>query len=225
MSNSVYILNIETTTKNCSVAISENGKTLSVKEINDGNFLHAELLNFFIDQALKESNLRFKDLSAIAVSKGPGSYTGLRIGVSAAKGLCFALDLPLIAVETLQVLSRSLSIKEGIIIPLLDARRMEVYHAIFDSKHKFIKNTSAVIIEDNSFAKELSEAKVHFVGDAVEKCKGKIKHHNAVFYDQTFPSAKEMSVLSYEKFIKNDFENLAYFEPYYLKEFIVTKKL
>lgn len=225
MSHSVYILNIETTTKNCSVAISKDSKLLSIKEINDGNYAHAEFLNPFIKQVLEDAKLTFKDLSAIAVSKGPGSYTGLRIGVSAAKGLCFALDLPLIAVETLQVLSYHIHEKEGLIIPMLDARRMEVYHAIFNQNHEFLKKTDALIIDKNSFADELSQGKVHFVGDAVEKCMSSIQHPNAIFYENTFPSANEMCGLTFEKFIKQDFEDLAYFEPYYLKEFIVTKKV
>ena len=126
-----YILNLETATKNCSVSISQNGKTILCKEMAEAGYSHAERLHVFIEECLKESNLTFKDLSAIAVSKGPGSYTGLRIGVSAAKGLCFALDLPLIAVDTLQVLASKLTISEGVIIPMIDARRMEVYSAIF----------------------------------------------------------------------------------------------
>jgi tRNA threonylcarbamoyladenosine biosynthesis protein TsaB len=220
-----YILNIETTTKNCSVAIAEDGKLIALEEINDGNYSHAEFLNPLIDAVLKKSNLNFKDLSAIAVSKGPGSYTGLRIGVSTAKGLCFALDLPLIAVDTLTVLSKSISVDAGYIIPMLDARRMEIYSAVFNTKNEIILPTNAVIIEENTFDQWLSMGEVHFVGDAVDKCATVIHHPNAVFHENTFPSAKDMSELSNEAFHNKNFEDLAYFEPYYLKDFIVTKKV
>ncbi len=220
-----YILNIETTTKNCSVSIAADGKILALEEINDGNYAHAEFLNPFIDAVLKKSNLNFKDLNAIAVSKGPGSYTGLRIGVSTAKGLCFALNLPLIAVDTLTVLSKSIAVAAGYIIPMLDARRMEIYSAVFNAKNEKILPTHALIIEENTFDQWLSTGKVHFVGDAVDKCATAIHHPNAVFYKNTFPSAKDMVALSHVAFQNKNFEDLAYFEPYYLKDFIVTKKV
>ena len=146
-----YILNLETATKNCSVSISQDGKTILCKEMAEAGYSHAEKLHVFIEESLKESNLTFKDLSAIAVSQGPGSYTGLRIGVSAAKGLCFALNLPLISVDTLQVLASQLSITEGVVIPMIDARRMEVYSAIFTSKFDKIREVQAEILTENSF--------------------------------------------------------------------------
>jgi len=129
-----YILNIETATKNCSVAIAQDGKTLSCKQIAESGYSHAEKLHVFIEELLLELHLHYKDLNAIAVSQGPGSYTGLRIGISAAKGLCYALNIPLIAIDTLEILARQLQVSEGYIVPMIDARRMEVYSAIFDAQ-------------------------------------------------------------------------------------------
>lgn len=217
------ILNIETSTKNCSVSIAENGKTTVLKEINDGGYSHAEKLHELITEVIKKSQLKFTDLTAVAVSKGPGSYTGLRIGVSAAKGLCFALNIPLISVNTLESLAHSISISEGIKIPLLDARRMEVYSAVFNAKNKSLRTIKAEIINHNSFESYLDNEKVYFLGDGAEKCTPLITHKNAVFKTNAFPSAKEMAKLSYEKYKKSDFEDVAYFEPFYLKDFVVTK--
>ena len=216
-----YILNLETATKNCSVSISQNGQTILCKEMAEAGYSHAEKLHVFIEECIKESNITFKDLSAIAVSQGPGSYTGLRIGVSAAKGLCFALDLPLIAVDTLQVLASKLSISDGVIIPMIDARRMEVYSAIFNSKSEKIREVQAEILTENSF-KEISET-IHFVGDCAEKAKTVLTKSNFIFHEEIiYPSANEMSELSYKKFQENKLEDVAYFEPYYLKDFMVT---
>ena len=218
----VYILNIETATKNCSVSISRNGELLAVKELNNGNYSHAEVLHPFINDVLKEANIPFENLHAIAVSKGPGSYTGLRIGVSAAKGLCFALNIPLISINTLHSLAYSISIEDGMIIPMLDARRMEVYSAIFDADYNQFREIKAEIIDENSFVNELEKANVYFLGDGAEKCKSLITHKNAVFIDAQFPSAKEMCALAYNKYKKNDIEDVAYFEPFYLKDFIAV---
>lgn len=215
-----YILNIETATKNCSVSISKEGKTIALKELNDGNYSHAEKLHELIEQVVLEAKIALSDLKAIAVSKGPGSYTGLRIGVSAAKGLCFALDLPMISTNTLQSLALSVSMETGYKIPLLDARRMEVYSQVFNEKNEKIRAVYADIIDSDSFSDFLNAEKVYFFGDGAEKCKGIITHKNAVFIDGLFPSAKEMSVISYKKYINNDFEDVAYFEPFYLKEFL-----
>lgn len=225
MKSSIYILNLETSTKNCSVSLSKNGILVAIKEFNDGNYSHAEFLNPFIGEVLKMGNISFSDLSAIAVSKGPGSYTGLRIGVSAAKGLCFALDVPMISVDTMAVLAQSIAVESGVIIPLLDARRMEVYQAIFDSNHQSLLPTEAVIVVENTYDYWFEKSKVYFVGDAVTKIKTVINHPNAIFYEDTFPSASQMGALAFQKFLKNDFENVAYFEPFYLKDFIVLKKL
>jgi len=222
----ILILNIETATKNCSVSISKEGKTIALKELNDGNYSHAEKLHKLIEQVVLEAKIELSHLKAIAVSKGPGSYTGLRIGVSAAKGLCFALDIPMISVNTLQSLALSVSIDRGYKIPLLDARRMEVYSQVFNDKNEKIRDVHAEIIDSDSFSEFLNADKVYFFGDGAEKCKEIITHKNAVFIDGKFPSAKEMSVISYEKYGKNEFEDVAYFEPFYLKEFIggISKK-
>ena len=217
-----FILNIETATKNCSVSIAENGKTIAIKELNNGNYSHAEMLHPFIVEVLQEANIATDTISAIAVSKGPGSYTGLRIGVSAAKGLSFTLDKPLISVDTLTSLAHSVTIKKGLIVPMIDARRMEVYSAIFDSNFNKLRAIEAQIIDDNSFQKELLEHKVYFLGDGAAKCKEVITHNNAVFIENKHPSAKEMAVLSYEKYKKNDIEDVAYFEPFYLKDFVAV---
>jgi tRNA threonylcarbamoyladenosine biosynthesis protein TsaB len=215
------ILNIETATKNCSVSVAKDGETVALKELNDGGYSHAEKLHEFIKDVVLEAGIELSDLKAIAVSKGPGSYTGLRIGVSAAKGLCFALNIPLISVNTLQSLSQTISIKAGYIIPLLDARRMEVYSSVYNEKYENCREVLAEIITENSFETYLEKDKVYFLGDGAEKCKEFIQHPNAVFMDDKFPSAKEMCMLSYVKYKKNDIEDVAYFEPFYLKDFVV----
>ena len=216
-----YILNIETATKNCSVALAKEGKTILCKEIAEEGYSHAERLHVFIEEIIKEAGISLNDLSAIAVSQGPGSYTGLRIGVSAAKGLCFALGIPLIAVDTLQVLASQVNVTEGLIIPMIDARRMEVYSAIFNPKFDKKREILAEIIDQNSFSD--TGEKLYFVGDCAEKCKSVLIKENHLFLeDIKYPSAKEMSILSYQKFKTNDTVDVAYFEPYYLKDFMVT---
>lgn len=193
-----------------------------MKELNDGNYSHAEKLHELIGQVVLEAKIELAHLKAIAVSKGPGSYTGLRIGVSAAKGLCFALDIPLISVNTLQSLALSVPVDKGYKIPLLDARRMEVYSQVFSEKTEKIREVYAEIIDSDSFLDFLDAEKVYFFGDGAEKCKEIITHKNAIFIDGKFPSAKEMSAISYEKYLKNEFEDVAYFEPFYLKEFLAA---
>jgi tRNA threonylcarbamoyladenosine biosynthesis protein TsaB len=218
-----YILNIETATTNCSVSLSKNGKTILLKEDYNNNYSHAERLHIYIDAVLNEAGITSKDLDAVAVSKGPGSYTGLRIGVSAAKGLCFALDKPLVSVSTLEALAHQVIYNDGVIVAMLDARRMEVYSAIFDSKYHQIRETEAQIIDADSFNSYLQEGKVYFIGNGVEKTKTLINHPNAVFIEDKLPSANEMSFLVYNKFKIMDTENVAYFEPYYLKDFVALK--
>ena len=205
------------------MSISKNGKPISLKEINTGGYSHAEKLHGFINNVVEIAQIKLSDLNAIAVSKGPGSYTGLRIGVSAAKGLCFALNIPLISINTLESLTCSISKKEGFIIPLLDARRMEVYTSVFNYAGKQLEDVSAKIIDENSFSDFLMKGKVFFLGDGAEKCKQFITHKNAIFIDGKFPSANEMSKLGYDKYKKNDIEDVAYFEPFYLKDFIAIK--
>ena len=218
-----YILNIETSTTNCSVSLSKEGETLVLKEDNDANYSHAEKLHVFIDEVLKEANIERSDLNAVAVSKGPGSYTGLRIGVSSAKGLCYALDIPLISIETLRALAVQVKQPEGLIIPMLDARRMEVYSAVFDTTYNKVRDTQAQILDDSSFMEYLNSGKVFFIGNGVSKTKDLIAHENAIYVEGRLPSANEMSALAFDKYKKNDIEDVAYFEPYYLKDFIALK--
>ena len=219
------ILNIETATTNCSVSIAENGKLLALKEFNSANYSHAEQLHVFIDDVLKQAAKTNSNLDAIAVSKGPGSYTGLRIGVSAAKGLCFALDVPLISIPTLINLAHQIKPEENeAIVSVLDARRMEVYSAIFNSDFNQIKETEAKIIDEASYQEEINQfKKVHFIGPGAEKIKETLSNSNAEFWTDAIPSAKEMCQLSYKEYIAGIFEDVAYFEPYYLKDFMIQK--
>ena len=216
-----YILNIETATKNCSVSVAQNGVTLLYREMAEEGYSHAEKLHVFIDETLRTLQLTYGDLAAVAISQGPGSYTGLRIGTSAAKGLCFALDIPLIAVDTLAVLAAQATVDNGYIVPVIDARRMEVYSAVFNAQHEKIREVKAEIITENSFS-ELEEV-VFFIGDCTSKCKSVLKKSSFIFgNDVVYPSANEMSRLSYEMYQKSDTVDVAYFEPYYLKDFMVT---
>lgn len=218
-----FILNIETSTKNCSVSLANSGKVVSVKEFAEEGFSHAEKLHVFIEEVLKETQTSFQELKAVAVSKGPGSYTGLRIGVSAAKGICYALNIPLISVDTLEILARQVKIEKGIIIPMLDARRMEVYSAAFDKEYNKIMEVQAEVLTQDSYAE--FEENIYFIGDCQEKCKTILKKPNFHFVSNIiFPSANEMSILSHKKFINQEFEDVAYFEPFYLKDFMITKK-
>lgn len=213
------ILCIETASTNCSVAIGVDGKILALKEDYSDNFSHAERLHLFIKEVLAENHIELSALNAVAVSKGPGSYTGLRIGVSAAKGLCFALDIPLISVSTLTALAYQVK-EEGFTVPMLDARRMEVYAAAFNSNKEQIRDTAAVILAQDSFSDLLEQGKVTFIGTGVSKFREICNHPNAVFVEGKLPSAGEMVSLATSKFNISDFENVAYFEPYYLKDFI-----
>ncbi|HNQ26519.1 MAG TPA: tRNA (adenosine(37)-N6)-threonylcarbamoyltransferase complex dimerization subunit type 1 TsaB [Aquaticitalea sp.] len=217
------ILNIETATTNCSVSIAKTGQMLALEENNSKGYAHAELLHVYIKKVLERANLKPVQLDAVAVSKGPGSYTGLRIGVSAAKGLCFAIGKPLIATDTLQSLALQVKNTPGAIVPMLDARRMEVYTAVFDNNHRQICPTEAKILDETSFKDLLDDGLVCFIGDGVEKAKSIISHPNAMFIEHKFPSVQEMAMLSFEKYKSNDFEDVAYFEPYYLKEFMGNK--
>ena len=217
-----YILNIETATKNCSVSIAKEGKTLFCKEMSEQGFSHAEKLHVFIADSLKALRIDFSDLAAIAVSQGPGSYTGLRIGVSAAKGLCYALNIPLIAIDTLEIVARQLTVSDGLIIPMIDARRMEVYDAIFDSQHTKIRETKAEIITEDVFAD--FEGTIHLLGDGAMKCAEILNDSRFLYHPEIiYPSAKEMSSLSFDKHKKSDIVDVAYFEPFYLKDFILHK--
>lgn len=215
------ILCLETSSTNCSVALGVDGKTVSFREENNLKYSHAEKLHVFIDEVLKEANFNFSHLDAVAVSKGPGSYTGLRIGVSAAKGLCFALDIPLISIPTLEVLIQEVHSSNGFIIPLIDARRLEVYSAVFDSNNKQIRETRAEIVKENSFLEYLDKRSTIFIGDGVSKFKDICHHKNAVFMDSKLPTAKNINHLAQTKYKIGNIEDVAYFEPFYLKEFML----
>jgi len=217
-----YILNIETATKNCSVSLAKNGETIICKEIAEQGYSHAEKLHVFIGEIIKEAGVLMSDIKAIAVSQGPGSYTGLRIGVSAAKGLCYALEIPLIAIDTLTSLANQVKHNDGLIVPMIDARRMEVYSAIFNSNKEMIREVQAEILTEESFANQAET--IYFIGDSNEKAKSVLTKANFIFLDEiVFPSANEMSAISYQKFQNNDFVDVAYFEPYYLKDFMFAK--
>lgn len=220
------ILHIETATKICSVALSEDGELIALRESEIANS-HAELLTVFIEDMMNEFVWKYKDLNAVAVSMGPGSYTGLRIGVSSAKGLCYSLDIPLISINTLKSMACGMEgflhkIEKNILFcPMIDARRMEVYTAIFDNQRKLIRQTKAEIIDKNSFHEYFKEYFIYFAGDGAIKCKSVLNHQkNAIFLDAFQISAKDLIEIAHKKFNKNQFENTAYFEPFYLKDFI-----
>lgn len=226
------ILNLETATTVCSVSLARDGQLLAFKEQN-GDYSHAENLTLFIEDVFRQSDLNLSDVDAIAVSKGPGSYTGLRIGVSTAKGLSYSLDKPLIAVSTLQHIS--LAVSEGLkpqisnlnslFCPMLDARRMEVYCAMFDSLNNEVKSTTAEIIDEHSFSDLLNKNVIYFFGDGASKCKSVLSaNKNAIFLDDILLSAKNMISLSEKAFVNKQFEDVAYFEPFYLKDFVAGKK-
>lgn len=218
------ILSIESATKNCSVSLARDGELIAIKELCEEKFSHAEKLHSFVLDVISDSGHELTNLDAVAVSKGPGSYTGLRIGVSTAKGLCYALDKPLISVPTLESLARQFEpVGNELIIPLLDARRMEVYSAVFDSGYSQIRETRAEVIEADSFDEYLGRSKVCFLGDGAEKTRSVIQHPNAVFIAKRFPSSREMTQLAEMKYREQSFEDLAYFEPFYLKDFIAGK--
>jgi len=220
-----YILNIETATKNCSVSLGYKNQLVDIKEYAGESYSHAEKLHVFIRDILKTNGLKPADIQAVSVSKGPGSYTGLRIGVSAAKGLAYALKVPLISISTLQSLARQIKTNEkAYIIPIIDARRMEVYSAVYDENYQLIRNVQADILDEQPFEKYLNKRKVIFVGDAVDKTKKVIQHENACFSKIKYPSAKNMVNISFKKFENQKIENIAYFEPYYLKDFIASVK-
>lgn len=223
------ILSIETATKACSVSISKDYELISVvEEVGDG-YSHAENLSVFIEKALAESKMSYRDLNAIAISKGPGSYTGLRIGTSTAKGLCYALDIPLVSVDTLQAMAYGVSSinnvgSDTLLCPMIDARRMEVYSAFFDAKNVSIRKTKADIIDENSYIEYLDKSEVIFFGDGAAKCKDTLStHQNAKFIGDLHPSAQYLNSIATSKFKAQQFENTAYFEPYYLKDFVAGK--
>ena len=219
------ILLIETATKSCSVSLASDDKIIATKQEVNEQYSHAEKLTVFIAKLFENQDFTIQDLDAVAVSKGPGSYTGLRIGVSTAKGLCYALDIPLVAISTLRAMAFGMAQKEesDLYCPMIDARRMEVYNAFYNSSNKEIRGVQADIITKESYEKEL-EQKVLFFGDGANKCKEIIKHSNARFIEEIYPSSKDMVALAMQKYANKDFEDVAYFEPFYLKDFVAGKK-
>jgi len=221
------IINIDTSTEVCSVSLSKDGNLIGIKENKDG-LKHAQLVTLYIQDLLKEANIEIKNLDAIAVSKGPGSYTGLRIGVSTAKGICYGAQIPLIAIETLQTLTEGAinsieqPIKDAWFCPMIDARRMEVYNAFYNINNNKTVEIAATIIDDESFKDILDERTVYFFGNGSEKCKETIKHPNAIFIDNISNSALNMITLAHKAFNNQSFEDIAYFEPFYLKDFVAT---
>lgn len=224
----MIILNIETSTNICSVAVSKDGCCVFNKSNSDG-MNHATMLSPFIEEAMRYVDTLNEKLDAVAVSGGPGSYTGLRIGVSTAKGLCYGLNVPLIAIDTLRVITvmamknvTALNKKTDLFCPMIDARRMEVYASVFNSNFETVKPVAAEIIEHSAYANELSDSRMYFFGNGADKCKTMILSSNATFIDEIVPLAENMIELAEEKFKNADFEDVAYYEPFYLKEFQVT---
>ena len=217
------ILQIETATRSCSVALAENGLLLAKKERVEAN-IHASHITLFIEELMQDCGKTYPDLQAVAVSKGPGSYTGLRIGVSVAKGLCFALDIPLIAVSTLMAMASAKAIlasDKTLLCPMIDARRMEVYMSVFNSDLEELMPVKAEILDEHTF-ESFTGYQILLVGDGAEKSKTLYSGPAYAFADHE-NSAADLSQLAYAKYQAEDFENLAYFEPYYLKDFIATQ--
>ena len=223
------ILSIETSTNVCSVALSENEKLL-FSEVEYTANSHAALLTSLIERMMKQTELNMNVIDAVAVSSGPGSYTGLRIGVSTAKGICYALGKPLIAINSLRVLAQqaiiakceTLDYPDILLCPMIDARRMEVYSTLFDNELNQTEDIKAEIIDSSSYSSILEKRKIVFVGNGSGKCKDIIQHPNAVFQDDVYPLASAMALSAYTAFTKKQFEDVAYFEPFYLKDFIAT---
>ena len=212
------ILAIETSTSVCSVAVHSSGKLLSLAEL-DQSGAHAEKIMGLVNKALDQAGIELKELDAIAVSEGPGSYTGLRIGVSTAKGLAFGLDKPLLGINTLQAIATTIDSPSDFIIPVLDARRMEVYYQVFDKNYQPISKLDFEILTDKSFENYLSQGKVVFVGDAVGKIQQVISGAEVEIRKDVHFSASHLGNLAFQKFEKKEFEDIAYFVPNYLKEF------
>ncbi len=221
------ILNLDTATSVCSVALARDEEILAQRMNNEGKN-HAALLTTFIDQVLKETGTEPGSLDAVAVSKGPGSYTGLRIGVSTAKGMAYALSVPLLSAGTLEIMANGyLSVHPGItmeektlLCPMIDARRMEVYSAFFDTRLNPVREVLADIVDEKSYRELLNNHRILFFGDGAEKCRKMLRHDHALIDSSYNLSASHMVKLTLEKFRHGRFENVAYFEPFYLKDFV-----
>lgn len=217
------ILSIETSTTVCSVAVHSDGKI--VAEITTHkDHSHSSLLNSAINNILDLSGLDLKQLNAIAISKGPGSYTGLRIGTSTAKGLCYALDIPLISINTLEAMAAGIqNVAKWYLCPMLDARRMEVYCSIFSDKLEVLEPTSSIVLDSQTFSSQLGQSEILFFGNGSDKFQEVLQNKNAHFLNDVHTNASSMGKLAYNKYQNSDFEDTAYFEPFYLKEFLATK--
>lgn len=226
-----HILCIDTSTEVCSVALTVNTEVVDFIEDLNGQS-HSKLLTVFIDELLRRNKLKASDLDAVAVSKGPGSYTGLRIGVSVAKGICYAASLPLIVVCPLEAMTYNVINKQDIFnehllqdcffIPMIDARRMEVYTSVFNKEKERIQDVSATLIDENSFSKYIEKGNLWLFGNGAQKCKSVLTSERIHFIDGVYTSAKNMAEPAYQAFANNEFADLAYFEPFYLKDFIAT---
>ena len=223
-----FILHIETSTELCSVALSHGDRCLALRENSEGRN-HATMLTPFIDELLYENNVSTKQLDAVAISSGPGSYTGLRIGLSTAKGLCYGGEIPLISVSTLQAMSMGFVRQHDVAVstllcPMIDARRMEVYTALYDKDGQLMKNISAEIITEQSFASWLDAYSIFFFGNGAAKCRATITHPNAVFPEDFAHSARYMIQPALQAYSEKQYEDTTYFEPFYLKDFIAGPK-
>ena len=230
------ILHIETATEACSVAVSQDGANIynvdnaeELKQADKNGTNHSKRLGVFVDEAMSFTDNHAIPFDAVAVSSGPGSYTGLRIGVSMAKGICYGQGLKLISVPTLQILCVPVLLRfddlpeDALLCPMLDARRMEVYTALYTRALKTVEATNAKVIDGNSFGEHLDHHPVYFFGNGAEKCKAVINHPNAHWIDGIELNAKYMAPLAEKKFLRDEFEDVAYFEPDYLKEFVAIK--
>ncbi len=219
------ILNIETSTRICSVALADGDSIIESREKTE-TFEHAKILHPFIRDVMR--GYEWSELDAIAVSEGPGSYTGLRIGVSAAKGICYANSIPLIAISTLQSMAMhaidELGDMAAFYVPMIDARRMEVYSSVYDVGGRPLKKIAAEIIDQNSFSGYFEKAKIYYFGDGAAKCRESFaEQQKMIYHDGGFPSAEYMNRLAQKKLDNKSFEDTAYFEPFYLKNFIAGK--
>ncbi len=231
------ILLIETTTKACSAGIADRGEVIALRENVSNDYSHSALLTVFIEEILKETGMRAGDLDAVAVSQGPGSYTGLRIGVSVAKGICFGQDIPLLAVDTMKALAvtgiTQLSNTPDVIppasgktlfCPMIDARRMEVYYALFDRDLHPVRETRAEVMDEKSLHEEsLRDAKIFYFGDGAAKCRDVLIAPNLHYLDGVHPGVRGMAREAEKRFSAQQVEDLAYFEPFYLKNFVAGK--
>jgi tRNA threonylcarbamoyladenosine biosynthesis protein TsaB len=220
-----FILSIETSTSVCSAALHENGNLVACKELHTPHSAASQLA-VQIQELFSETAIERKQLDAVAVSAGPGSYTGLRIGVSTAKGICYGLGIPLIAIDSLWVLASGMKNHPvALLCPMIDARRMEVYCCLLDASLQLVDGTHARIIDENSFMDQLPLRSILFFGDGAMKCRETIKHPNAVFVENIINTASSMGTLAYRFFLNKQFQNLELFEPNYLKEFVAKTKL